>query len=79
MKAGNIIVRTGRDKGSRAEIGKIYMTTSGYSWSPNSAYVGAGWEVKKEHYRKATKEEIEAFYNGIKNIKDIKPKCYEIY
>ena len=64
---GTIIVRTGRTEYSSAKIGLMHRVNF-VSHDKNYIQYGNYNAVAKKHYRRATKEEIEAYKKGIKDI-----------
>lgn len=66
---GDIIIRIWRSAGQpKSILGKMYIAQN--NSSSNIDLLG-GWSISVNHCRKASKNEINAFNNGIKHIKDI--------
>ena len=69
-KERDIIVRTGKDhEQPKNLIGKMYRV---YSVGERSVHNGGGWHIAHEYYRVATDVEKANYFEGIRNVNDIK-------
>jgi len=78
IKTGGIIVRTDKNWDQKKSlIGRMYKITSNHNESSMSLW--GGWSISRNNARLADSEEIAAYNNGIRNIKDIVKKHVDNY
>jgi hypothetical protein len=76
-KIGDLIVRTRRNSSSRAKIGIISRVNYASDYD-NSVQYGNCVHINHRHYRMATKEEVEFYKFGYRNIDQIKKQIKTI-
>jgi len=75
---GDLIVRTGRESYSKAKIGLIHRVNY-IGWADGSVQYGNYNSINKKHYRRATREEIEQYNTGLRDISKIKAPSIDNY